>query len=321
MTVTAAVAVVLTSTVLYPVFTNSVWFAASMGAVLVVTATGALTRLRTLPVLVCLLASVIGLVLYLNLVFEARHSLLLVIPTPTSISRLADLVGTGISDSRRYAPPVPNLPGLLFLTEAGITAVATDLIAVRLRSTALAGLPLLVLFTVPVMVNAPHSQLATGLVFCLAGAGYLAMLSADGRERIRVWGRLVSLWRTGSQQDVAVGQAGPGSHQAGANGAGVPGAAGRGRPASRARVDRAGTLRPAACAGPAPEQGLHLRAWHRRDRRRDGVAVAAERLVANRQGTAGKAAERGLYLHDRRVGERGERRRAVLQAVRVRHPG
>jgi transglutaminase-like putative cysteine protease len=252
MTVTAAVAVVLTSTVLYPVFTNSVWFAASMGAVLVVTATGALTRLRTLPVLVCLLASVIGLVLYLNLVFEARHSLLLVIPTPTSISRLADLVGTGISDSRRYAPPVPNLPGLLFLTEAGvgITAVATDLIAVRLRSTALAGLPLLVLFTVPVMVNAPHSQLATGLVFCLAGAGYLAMLSADGRERIRVWGRLVSLWRTGSQQDVAVGQAGPGSHQAGANGAGVPGAGVTEARGSRVRGPGLGPdTRPLAAAG------------------------------------------------------------------------
>src|ERR1700724_1949763 len=44
-------------------------------------------------------------------------------------------------------------------------------------------------------MNASHDQFATGLVFCLGGAGYLAMLSADGRERIRVWGRLVSLWR------------------------------------------------------------------------------------------------------------------------------
>src|ERR1035437_8922066 len=225
MTVTAAVAVVLTSTVLYPVFTNSVWFAASMGAVLVVAATGALTRLRSLPVLVCLAASVIGLVLYLTLVFEARHSLLLVIPAPTSISRLWDLVGTGMSEARKYAPPVPNLPGRLFLTEAGvgITAVVTDLIAVRLRSTAVAGLPLLVLFTVPVMVNAPHSQLATLLVFCLAGAGYLAMLSADGRERIRVWGRLVSLWRPGSQPEAATGPGGADVNGAGSNGAGISG--------------------------------------------------------------------------------------------------
>jgi transglutaminase-like putative cysteine protease len=197
MTVTAGVAVIFTSTVLYPVFTDSVWFAASIGAVVTVAAVGALTRLRSLPVVVCLAAGVVGLLLYLNLVFEARHSLLLVIPTPASVSSLWRLVGTGFNDSRRYAPPVPNLPGLLLLATAGvgITAVLTDLIAVRLRSTALAGLPLLVLFTVPVTLNAPHSQLVTGLVFCLGGAGYLAMLSADGRERIRVWGRLVSLWR------------------------------------------------------------------------------------------------------------------------------
>jgi transglutaminase-like putative cysteine protease len=197
MTVTAAVAVIFTSTVLYPVFTDSLWFAASIGAVVTVAAVGTLTRLRSLPVSVCLAAGVAGLLLYLNLVFEARHSLLLVIPTPASVSALCRLVGTGFDDSKRYAPPVPNLPGLLLLTVAGvgITAVLTDLIAVRLRSTALAGLPLLVLFTVPVMVSAPHSQLVTGLVFCLGGAGYLAMLSADGRERIRAWGRLVSLWR------------------------------------------------------------------------------------------------------------------------------
>jgi transglutaminase-like putative cysteine protease len=197
MTVTAAVAVVLSSTVLYPVFTDSLWFAAAIGAVAAAALTGALTRLRTLPVAVCLAAGVAALLLYLNLVFEARHSLLAVIPTPASISRLWQLTGTGIHDANRYAPPVPNLPGLLLLSTAGvgITAVLTDLIAVRLRSTALAGLPLLVLFTVPVMINAPHSQLTTAVVFCLGGAGYLAMLSADGRERIRVWGRLISLWR------------------------------------------------------------------------------------------------------------------------------
>ncbi len=197
MTVTTVIAVVLTSTVLYPLFTDSVWFAASLGAVVAVAATGALTRLRPLPVPACLAATMAGLLLYLNLVFEARHSLAFVIPTPSSLASLGRLFSTGIDKSNQYAPPVPNLPGLLLLAAAGvgITAVATDLIAVRLRSTALAGLPLLVLFTLPLMINPPHGQLTTPLVFCLGGAGYLAMLSVDGRERIRVWGRLVSLWR------------------------------------------------------------------------------------------------------------------------------
>ena len=197
MTVTTAVACVLASTALLPLFSDSLWFAIAAGGVIVVAAAGALTRLRLLPVPACLAGSVAGLLLYLNLVFEARHSLLLVIPTPGSLTRLFTLVGTGVRESHGYAPPVPNLPGLLLLAAGGvgIAAVLADLLAVRLRSTALAGLPLLVLFTVPVMMNASHDEFATGLVFCLGGAGYLAMLSADGRERIRVWGRLVSLWR------------------------------------------------------------------------------------------------------------------------------
>src|SRR5689334_430336 len=207
MTATTAVACVLVSTVLMPLFSDILWFVIGIGAVIAVAGTGALTRLRTLPVSVCLAAGLVGLLLYLNLVFEVRHSLLLVVPTPDSLSRLWHLAGTGLHDANRYAPPAPNRPGLLLLAVGGvgITAVLTDLIAVRLRSTALAGLPLLVLFTVPVTMNAPHSQLTTVLVFCLSGAGYLAMLSADGRERIRVWGRLVSLWRSAPRYGRAPG--------------------------------------------------------------------------------------------------------------------
>ena len=225
MTVTTAVACVLVSSVLLPLFIDTLWFVIAAGAVIAVAATGALTRLRTLPVSVCLAAGLVGLLLYLNLIFEVRHSLLLVIPTPGSLSRLWHLAGTGLHDANRYAPPAPDRPGLLLLAAGGvgIIAVLTDLIAVRLRSTALAGLPLLVLFTVPVTMNAPHSQLATVLVFCLSGAGYLAMLSADGRERIRVWGRLVSLWRSAPRYGRAPGGAfdGTGSDGTGSDGRGL----------------------------------------------------------------------------------------------------
>src|SRR5579863_8672187 len=204
MTVTAAVAVILASTVLYPLFLGSAWFYAGGGAVIAVALAGSISRLRVLPVLASLAISVLGLLLYLNLVFEVRHSWLWVIPTPDSVNRLWHLVGTGLTDSTKYAPPAPTLPGLMLLAAGGIgiTAVLTDLIAVRLRSTALAGLPLLILYTVPVTMRAPSGP-GTAIVFCLGTAGYLAMLSADGRERIRLWGRLVSLWRSGSLLDGA----------------------------------------------------------------------------------------------------------------------
>ncbi|MGH3257683.1 MAG: DUF3488 and transglutaminase-like domain-containing protein [Streptosporangiaceae bacterium] len=213
MTVTCAVAVVLVSTAMYPLFDFSDWFLAGIGAAAVAGACGALTRLRVLPVPVCLAVGVLGQLYYLDVLFEARHCLLRFLPTPASIRLLWDLVSIGIYDAHKFAPPAEQASGLVLLAAAGIgiTAVLTDLIAVRLRSTALAGLPLLVLFTVPVTMNAP-SGWGTIIVFSLGTAGYLAMLSADGRERIRVWGRLVSLWRTGPLHEVAWGPArrGPG---------------------------------------------------------------------------------------------------------------
>src|SRR5580658_28945 len=215
MTLTVAFACALSSTVLYPLFSGTTWFYAGLGAIIIVAAAGALSRLRVLPVAVCLAISVAGLLLYLNLVFEVRHSWLLVIPTPGSLSRLWDLAGTGMTDASRYASPAPELPGLVLLAAGGIgiAAVLTDLIAVRLRSAALAGLPLLVLFTVPVTMNAQHEGFGTAVVFCLGTVGYLAMLSADGRERIRLWGRLVSLWRSGSRYDAPARPAADGTER------------------------------------------------------------------------------------------------------------
>src|ERR1700723_4394784 len=110
-TVTVAFACALSSTVLYPLFQSSEWFYAGLGAIIVVAASGALSRLRTLPVVVGLAISVAGLLLYLNLVFEVRHSWALVIPTPGSLSRLWDLAGTGTTEAGRYAPPAPELSG------------------------------------------------------------------------------------------------------------------------------------------------------------------------------------------------------------------
>ncbi len=197
MTLTSAVAVVGVSTVIFPLFSGSVWFYAGIGAVITVAASGTLSRLRTLPIVACLAITLAGLLLYLNLAFEASRSLAGFIPTPTSVAALGSLLRAGMDDAGKYAPGAPDVAGLVLLAAGGIgiTAVFTDLIAVRLRSAALAGLPLLVLFTVPVSMNAGRSQFATAIIFCLGTSGYLAMLSVDGRERIRVWGRLVSLWR------------------------------------------------------------------------------------------------------------------------------
>lgn len=188
-TIAAGVATMLAATSLYPLFIGTAWWFGGLGATVTVALVGTLTRLRRLPVAVCLLAGAAGLVLYLNLVFAYGPSFGHVLPTLASLHRLTSLVSQGTSLSAKYAPPVPELTGMLFLAVSGIgiVAVLTDLIAVRLRSAALAGIPLLLLVTEPFTVSASRGWLGIALAFCLGVAGYLGLLATEGRERIREW--------------------------------------------------------------------------------------------------------------------------------------
>ncbi len=197
LTVTAALATVAAALSLYPVVSGGQWLWAGIGAVAVAAAVGTLTRLRTLPVAGCAaigLAAVLG---YLNLVFASGLSFGAVLPTRASLGLLWSLAGQGLAETARFAPPAPASPPILLLTVAGIgiVAVATDLLAVRLRRLAVAGLPLLVLFCEPLTTSAHQGPLGAMTVFALGMAGYLALLAADSRERLRVWGRLVTVWQ------------------------------------------------------------------------------------------------------------------------------
>jgi transglutaminase-like putative cysteine protease len=197
LTLTAAAATLLASVSLYPLVARSGWFWAGAGATLVVAATGTLTRLRTLPVAVCLLAALAGLLSYLNLVFASGYSAFGVLPTAASLHHLVFLLSRANTEMGKFSPPVPPSHGVELLAAAGIgiVAVATDLTAVRLRRPAIAGLALLVLYCVPLTTTAHPGPVNDALVFCLGITGYLALLSADGRERVRRWGRLVGTWQ------------------------------------------------------------------------------------------------------------------------------
>jgi transglutaminase-like putative cysteine protease len=189
LTIAAAVATMLAAISLYPLLTGLEWFFVGAGATIVAAGVGTLTRLRRLPVLVCLAAGALGLLLYLNLVFAARPSFVHLLPTPGSLRQLGQLAHAGFGETSKYAPPAPEVSGLVLLATGGIGIVAllTDLVAVRLRSVALAGIPLLLLVTEPFTVSASQDWVGTVITFCLASAGYLAMLGADSRQRIREW--------------------------------------------------------------------------------------------------------------------------------------
>jgi transglutaminase-like putative cysteine protease len=154
-------------------------------------------RLRLLQVLACLITYLAALLIYLNVLIAARLSVALLIPTGTSLSRLWTQLGQGL-DARSLSPPVPGTPGVVLLAAGGIGLIAllADVLAVRLRSPAMAGLPLLALYCVRITTSARQGGTGAALVFSLGVIGYLALLAADGRERLRIWGRLVTAWGT-----------------------------------------------------------------------------------------------------------------------------
>lgn len=197
LTFAAAAGTVLASSALYALYVGLEWFWAGAGAVIVVAAVGLATRIRPLPVLVCVAAGLAGLLLYLNLLFAPGQSWFAIIPNGASLAHVWHVATDGMTDADRFSPPVPITTGLLLLSTAGIglAAVAADTLAARMRSSAVAGLPLLALFIAPSTTPAIRSGWGTALVFFLGTAGYLLILAVDGRDRIGRWGRTVGLWR------------------------------------------------------------------------------------------------------------------------------
>jgi hypothetical protein len=198
----AVVATVLSLGAAAPLVLSRIWYWELLGAAIVIAAAASVTRLRALPAVASLITYYSALLLYLNLVFAGPEAAGWIVPTPNSLHHLRIMAAQGISE-RIYMPPVPGTHGTDLLAAGGIglMAVAADLIAVRLRSPAIAGLPLLALFSVPITTSAREGAVGATLTFCVGVIGYLALLAADGRERLRIWGRLVTLWHSGKDDD------------------------------------------------------------------------------------------------------------------------
>jgi transglutaminase-like putative cysteine protease len=198
-TITAAIASTAASLALLPLVNGGKWFFGGLGGIIVIALVGTATRhraVRALPAVVCLLCALVALALYLNLIYAASYSYLHLIPSPRSLSYLWNSAVAALRATHSQQPPVPASVGIELVSDAGIGLVAalTDLFAVRLRRCALAGLPLLVLFSVPIATGSHGNTTETTIAFCLGIAGYLALLSTDGRERLRLWGRLITPW-------------------------------------------------------------------------------------------------------------------------------
>ena len=178
-----------------PLLASPSWFGKAVGVVLVAVTAVSRPRIRGTRAFAWLVTYVAALLIYLNGVFAGGRSVAGIVPTASSLHHLWMLAVQGLSE-RAYAPPVPGTHGIDLVAAAGIglMAAATDFLAVRMRSPAIAGLPLLALYSVRITTNAKQGGSGATLVFCFGIIGYLALLAADGRERLRIWGRLVTVW-------------------------------------------------------------------------------------------------------------------------------
>jgi transglutaminase-like putative cysteine protease len=200
LTTAAALAVLLASAALVPVYDGLGWLPAVAGAVLAVAVASALARRAQVPALLQPLVGLAALAAY-TLACYARATLDYgLLPTAETTERLRTLIGEGLLDVEALAPPVPTSTGLVLLAVLGVGALAVvvDLVAVALDRPAAAGLPLLLLFAVP-------SATVTGGVgwwpFLLGAAGWLGLLLVEGGDRVSRWGVPLRSTRPGTTYD------------------------------------------------------------------------------------------------------------------------
>ncbi|MBM2615252.1 transglutaminase domain-containing protein [Actinoplanes sp. LDG1-06] len=165
---------------------------------------GAAVGARTLrfPSWAQALSMILVLLLTLTWLFPSGEEFL--IPTPSTFGHFADLFTQAGQDTRSYGVPVPDRDGLLFVTVLGIGAVAivVDLLTVVARKPALAGLPMLAIYSVPVAV---YVESVPVLPFIIGAFGFLWLLVSDNIDRVRRFGRRF----TGDGRDVDVWEPSP----------------------------------------------------------------------------------------------------------------
>ncbi|WP_406071712.1 DUF3488 and DUF4129 domain-containing transglutaminase family protein [Micromonospora sp. NBC_01638] len=200
----AAAATLLAAAPLSAIFQSWTWLIESVIAVAVVAGVAALTRLARAPLWGQVLGMLAGLALALTWLFPSGEELLAVLPTPGTLAHFADLLAGSMQDMRSYGVEVPDTDPLLFIAVLGVGAVAVlvDVLAVGLRRPALAGLPMLAIYSVPVAV---YVDSVPATPFVVGAAGYLWLLVTDNVDRVRRFGRRF----TGDGRDVDVWEASP----------------------------------------------------------------------------------------------------------------
>lgn len=195
LTIAAMVATIAATASLAAVFSSNAWLVPVAGAVVLVAASCAAVRWSPLPSLFEPLAAAVAVLLWVTSRFAAAQAAGGIVPNGSAFQRLNTLARNGFTDIRKLPPPVPAHHGLILITVMGVTVVAliVDLLAVTIRRAALAGLPLVALYTVSA---ATSHRGVNAFSFIVAACGFLFLLYVDSRERVNRWGTAASSGRS-----------------------------------------------------------------------------------------------------------------------------
>ncbi|GAA1627904.1 transglutaminase TgpA family protein [Actinoplanes couchii] len=198
----AAAATMLAAAPLTAIFESWTWMIQCLLVVILIEGAAVATRTFRFPTWAQALSMVIALVLALTWIFPAGGEM--IVPQPKTFAHFADLISQAGEETRTYGVPVPDRDGLLFVAALGIGAVAivVDLLTAVFRRPALAGLPMLAIYSIPVAV---YLDSVPSLPFVVGAAGFLWLLVADNVDRVRRFGRRF----TGDGRDVDVWEPSP----------------------------------------------------------------------------------------------------------------
>ncbi|SHG61149.1 Transglutaminase-like enzyme, putative cysteine protease [Jatrophihabitans endophyticus] len=167
---------------------DSGWLLDVWVAMAVVVGPAALLRLRRPPGALDIWPGVVLLVPWLTLRFLHEGALAGVIPTGATWTQLSTLLTQLHQTTRDEVAPIHSTPAvrLVLCALVGLFAALVDLIAVVGRRGALAGVPLLIVFTVAGAV--PRSPVSW-VWFVFSAIGYLVLLAVDAGDDLERWGR------------------------------------------------------------------------------------------------------------------------------------
>lgn len=166
------------------------WLLPAAGAIVLAGLAGELGRRIHTPMAVMpLVYAAAGWLYVIPVAGRGSHQSISLVPSGATLRALRALADSGAHDIHVLAVPVPERPGFIFLTAAGVYLIASlvDAVAVGLALPAAAGLPLLTLLAVPAAVIERGVGVLPMLAACTA---YIALLLASGRRGLRRWARL-----------------------------------------------------------------------------------------------------------------------------------